>query len=219
VTDPKEIIRAGYDAIAERYARWRDGIKGSPEEDWLDDLAARLPASADVLELGCGQGVTAHLFANARNHYVGVDISGEQVRRAQALAPEAEFRRADLAEIEFDNESFDAVTSFYVFNHVPRAELPAVLKRIGRWLRPGGYLLASFGRSGNEGIQEDWLGVPMFFASYTEPETLELVRAGGLEVERHEVGPIVEPEGEARFLWILARKPPSRAGGSRSGRE
>jgi ubiquinone/menaquinone biosynthesis C-methylase UbiE len=149
-----------------------------------------------------------------------VDISDEQTRRARALIPDAEFRRADLAEIEFDSESFDAVTSLYVFNHVPRAELPVVLKRIGRWLRPRGYLLASFGCSGAEGVEEDWLGVPMFFASFTEDENRQLVRDAGLEIVRDEVVPIREPEGVARFQWILARKPPSRTHrGPPSGRE
>jgi hypothetical protein len=47
-----------------------------------------------------------------------------------------------------------------------------------------------------------------------------LLRAAGLEIERAEVVPIVEPEeGDARFLWVLARKPPGRGGGLRSGRE
>jgi len=59
----------------------------------------------------------------------------------------------------------------------------------------------------------------MFFASYTGAETLELVRGAGFAIERNEVVAIMEPEGEARFLWVLARKPPSRDGGFRSGRE
>jgi SAM-dependent methyltransferase len=213
--DPKEIIRRGYDSMADRFAEWREGIEGSPEDEWLRDLLERLPDTPDVLELGCGQGVTARLFADARHRYVGVDISGEQLRRARAVVPDGEFRQADIAEIDFDSESFDAVTSLYVFNHLPRAELPGLLQRIGLWLRPNGYLLATFGRSGSEGVQEEWLGVPMFFASFTDEETLGLVRLAGLRIERAELVSIVEPgEGQAAFLWILARKPPAAAGAS-----
>jgi hypothetical protein len=48
----------------------------------------------------------------------------------------------------------------------------------------------------------------MFFASYNEGENSGFVRAAGLEIERDEVVPIIEPDyGEARFQWILARKP------------
>jgi SAM-dependent methyltransferase len=213
MTNPKEIIRRGYDTMADRFAEWRGGIEGSPEDEWLRDLLERLPDAPDVLDLGCGQGLTARLFADGRHRYVGVDISGEQLRRARALVPDAEFRQADVAEIEFDSESFDAVTSFYVFNHLPRAELPGLLKRIAQWLRPNGFLLATFGRSGSEGVQDEWLGVPMFFSSYTEEETLDLVRRAGFAIERSEVVPIIEPdEGEASFLWVLARRPPAAPG-------
>jgi hypothetical protein len=60
----------------------------------------------------------------------------------------------------------------------------------------------------------------MFFGSYTDPETLTLLGGAGLEIERAQVVSIVEPEeGDARFLWVLARKPPDRDGGLRSGRE
>jgi hypothetical protein len=75
------------------------------------------------------------------------------------------------------------------------------------WLQPGGYLLATFGVSGSEGVEDDWLGVPMFFASYTGAENRALARAVGLVIEQDEVVPIAEPEGEARFQWLLARKP------------
>jgi cyclopropane fatty-acyl-phospholipid synthase-like methyltransferase len=160
-----------------------------------------------VLELGCGQGEAARLIVDAGHRYVGVDISAEQLRRARPLVPEAEFRHGDLSELVFDAESFDAVVSLYVFGHLPRAELPAVLERIACWLRPKGYLLATFARSGTEGVQGDWLGVPMFFGSYTDDETLALVGDAGFDVERAEVVPIVEPEeGPASFLWVLAAR-------------
>ena len=204
--DPKRIVEDGYDAIAGRYAAWRAAIQGSPDDEWLAALLDRLPEHADVLELGCGQGEAARRVVAAGHRYAGVDISAEQLRHARELVPEAEFRHGDLTEIAFDAESLDAVVSFYVFGHLPRADLPALLDRITGWLRPGGHLLATFGRSGGEGVQQDWLGVPMFFGSYTDDDTLALLERAGLEVERAEVVPIVEPEGDARFLWILATR-------------
>lgn len=205
--------------MAERYSSWRTRIEGSPAETWLTDLDRRLDDGAPVLDLGCGNGEPAGRILAPTHPYTGVDISVEQLARARQLVPHGELVHGDFTELDFGAESFQAVVSVYVFNHVPRAELPPLLSRIVEWLTPGGYLLATFGCSGSEGIEDDWLGVPMFFASYTEGETLELVRAAGFTLERHEVVPIVEPEGEARFLWILARKPPNRGGGLRSGRE
>ena len=217
--DPKRIVEQGYDAIADRFGAWRAAIVGSPDDEWLGDLLERLPKRAEVLELGCGQGQAARRLVEAGHRYTGVDISAGQLHHARSLVPDAEFRHGDVTEIALDAESLDAVVSLYVFGHLPRAELPALLERIAASLRSGGYLLATFARSGAEGVEDDWLGVPMFFGSYTDPETLSLVGAAGLEIERAEVVPIVEPEGEGAFLWVLARKPPDRDGGLRSGRE
>jgi cyclopropane fatty-acyl-phospholipid synthase-like methyltransferase len=204
--DPKRIVEAGYDALADRYGAWRAEISGSPDDEWLDDLVSRLPEHALVVELGCGQGLAARRIVNAGKRYTGVDISANQLRHAAVLVPEAEFRHADLTAISFDSESVDAVVSLYVFGHLPRAELPTVLERIARWLRPDGHLLATFGRSGAEGVEDDWLGVPMFFGSYPDDETLALVGEAGFEVVRAEVVPIMEPEGPASFLWLLATR-------------
>jgi SAM-dependent methyltransferase len=220
MTDPKAIVEAGYDAIADRFASWREEIEGSPELDWVERLVTMLPKSPDVLELGSGQAATPTQTLAAAGRLVGIDISAEQVRRARERCPEATFLHADMTSIEFDEGSFDAVVSVYVFNHVPRPELPVLVERIAGWLRPGGYFLGSFGVSGTLGVVEpDWLEVPMFFASFTEDQNLELLREAGLAIVGEQVVTIREPEGEGRFHWILARKPPSRGGGLRSGRE
>ena len=111
-----------------------------------------------------------------------------------------------MTEIDIPDGSFDAVVSLYVFNHLSRADLPLLLNRIAAWLRPGGHLLATFGRSGTEGVQDDWLGVPMYFGSYTDEDTLRLLDQAGLEIVREAAVPIVEPgEGEADFLWVLGK--------------
>jgi SAM-dependent methyltransferase len=215
MSDPQEIVRSGYDHMADRFDTWRAAIEGSPEPAWIADLLTHLPAEPDILELGSGAAVAPTKLLAGRGNLVGVDISAEQVRRARERCPGARFVHADMTEIDFEEGSFDAVVSVYVFNHIPRADLPPLLIKIAGWLRPGGYLLASFGLSGSESVQDEWLGVPMFFASYTEGENRELVQAAGLEIERDEVVPIVEPEeGEARFHWLLAaRRPPSPAAG------
>jgi len=193
--------------MAERFGAWRGEIMGSSEAEWVADLLGRLPTEPKILELCCGAASPTTMLLAEHGDLLGIDFSSEQLRRARDRCPGARFVEADVTDVEFVEGAYDAVVSVYAFNHVPRADLPELLAKIGRWLRPGGHLLASFGRSGGEGIQEDFLGVPMFFASYTEEGNRELVQAAGLEIERDEVVAIIEPEyGEARFHWILARK-------------
>lgn len=84
-----------------------------------------------------------------------------------------------------------------------------VFRSIGQWLRPGGYLLATTGRRDVPGVVDtDWLGAPMFFSSFDAETNLRLLGEAGLDVLEHEV--ICQDEGEqgeACFLWVLARRP------------
>lgn len=199
-----EIVRDGYDKIADRFAEWRDRIVGDPRKEWRDELLLRLPEGARVLELGCGNGDDARDLAR-RFAVTGVDVSEEQVRRAKANVPGAKFLRADFTELDLPAASFDAVASFYVFNHVPRERLAPLLRDVHGWLVPSGLLLAAFGSGDTEAWTGEWLGTTMFFSSYTPETNSRLVREAGFDPLRDELVTFEEPEGEVTFQWILAR--------------
>ncbi len=206
--DVKQLIASGYDAIADEFADWQRGIRGSQRLERLDDLLRRLPLQPDVLELGSGAGVRSTRILAERGRLTGVDISGEQVRRARERVPEARFIHADFMEVDFAEATFDAVVSFYVLNNLPRDELSPLLERVHRWLRPEGWFLASFPTTDNPGWRGEWLGVEMFFSGYDAATTVGLVRESGLEVVEDAVETMIEPDyGEGRWLWVLARKP------------
>src|SRR6266545_6130534 len=141
VRNPKEIVARGYDAIALRYAEWAGAVV-SPALDWLRELDSRLPDGADVVELGCGRGVPGTRELARRHRVTGVDISAVQIELARHHVPEASFVRADATELEIAPASFDAVAALYLFGHVPAAEQPDLIARIGSWLRPGGLFLS-----------------------------------------------------------------------------
>jgi len=79
---------------------------------------------------------------------------------------------------------------------------------MGEWLRPGGTLLVTMGTAASEDeVEEDWLGAPMFFASF-DPETNRgLVDAAGFEIVRERVVAQDEPgHGPVSFMWVLAAR-------------
>jgi len=206
VPDPRtQIVSAGYDAIGETFAEWRKRIVGDPRDEWAEDLASRLDERARVLELGCGSGSPETRRLAQRFAVTGVDISPRQVERARAAIPEASFMVADLTDLELPTASYDAVVSFYVFNHVPRDLLAPLLGRIRDWLVPGGWLLSAFGVSDMAGWTGNWLGAPTFFSSFPAEVNSRLVREAGFRLERDEVVVFEEPEGQAKFQWVLAR--------------
>jgi SAM-dependent methyltransferase len=206
-TDPKRIVAEGYDAISDRYFEWASSFH-TPAMRWLDDLLERLEDGSVVLDLGCGRGVPFTQKLARRHRVTGVDISARQVELARSLVPDAEFVVADATSLEQPAASLDAVVSLFMVGHVPPEEQGPLLQRIGGWLRPGGFLLATMATSGTEAVDPDWLGAPMYFGSHTPEENRVLVQAAGLEILRDRVIPHREPgHGDVSFMWLLARKP------------
>jgi cyclopropane fatty-acyl-phospholipid synthase-like methyltransferase len=205
VADPRtQLVADGYDAIGETFAAWREEIANDPRREWEDELVSRLEPGARVLELGCGGGSPETRRLARQFALTGVDISPRQVERARATIPDADFVCADCTELELPAGSFEAIASFYVFNHVPRELLAPLLGRIHGWLVPGGRLLAAFGASDLKGWTGDWLGAPTFFSGFPPELNSRLVREAGFTIERDEAVELEEPGGPARFQWVLA---------------
>jgi SAM-dependent methyltransferase len=209
MSDPRtRIVGEGYDAMADHFADWRDRIVGDPRDWWTEQLTKRLSDGARILELGCGAGVPDTRRLAERFRVTGVDISQEQIARARANVPEADFIQADFTSLELEPSSFDAVAAFYVLNHVPRDLLAPLLTHIHAWLVPDGYLLAAFGTGNTEGWVGEWLGTTMFFSSFPPETNRRLLDEAGFDRLLDEVVTFTEPEpdGEARFQWVLARR-------------
>jgi ubiquinone/menaquinone biosynthesis C-methylase UbiE len=202
-------VESGYDRMAEQYLASRD-----PEDPLalaaLEDLASLLPPEAAVLDLGCGAGVPVTRWLADRGFAVtGVDVSARQLELACANVPEGTFLKADMTEVVFEPETFDAVVAFHSIIHVPRTEHPALLKSIHRWLEPGGALLATMTVADYEGRDDDWegWGAPMVWSHYDENSNVAMLRDACFEIRYAEprTGGGTGDETET-WLWVLARK-------------
>jgi SAM-dependent methyltransferase len=207
VDESKEIVRAGYDAIADRYAAWAASFE-TPVGSWLAKFVERVPAGARVLELGCGGDNPATRVLAELYEYVGVDLSPVQVERSRVSMPDVRFEVGDATSLEQKAAAVDGIVSLFMLGHVPRAEQGPLLRRIAVWLRPGGWLLATMGTAAAEDeVDPDWLGAPMFFASFDEATNRRLLQDAGLDAVEARVVPFEEPgHGLVRFMWVLAQK-------------
>ena len=207
MSDPRtQIVGAGYDAMVDTWERWASRIEDDPRAEWRDELVARLPEGARVAELGCGGGTLETRLLAERFRLTGIDLSREQLRRARARVPEAEFVHADFTSIELEPGSLDAVVAFYSFNHVPRDLLAPLYERVRRWLVPGGLFLAALGTGDTDNWTGEWLGTRMYFSSFPPETNSRMLREARFELLRDELVTFQEPEGPARFQWILARR-------------
>ena len=203
----KRTVEASYDQVAGRYLSTKDAEDPNTLAA-LEDLASRLARGAAVLDLGCGAGIPATRWLSRRFLVTGVDVSARQLELARRLVPDANFVKADMTELEFEPESFDAVVSLYAITYVPGTEQPRLVKDVFRWLRPRGLFLATWATDEWEGEEKDWegWGAPMWWSNLDPDTSLAMQRDAGFEIESVKV---LEDEDE-QWLWILARKPPRR---------
>jgi cyclopropane fatty-acyl-phospholipid synthase-like methyltransferase len=160
-----------------------------------------------VLDLGCGSGEPVLRTLVARGHSaIGVDVSSEQLRRAAANVPAAALVRVNVLELKLPAGSVDAVVSLYLADHLPRERLPELFAAVRRWLRPGGWLLATFETVDDPGTVGTWLGEPMFFSSYEPETTKRLVTDAGFELVETALERQREGSREVEYLWLLARR-------------
>ncbi|KXA91053.1 hypothetical protein AKJ63_01965, partial [candidate division MSBL1 archaeon SCGC-AAA259D18] len=98
------------------------------EKDLFQKLFEEIPEEASILDLGCGTGVPFDRFLFDKGYKVtGADFVKKHVKQARRNVPEAEFKQVDFSEVEFVENSFDAIVSFYAIFHIPRERHPDLL--------------------------------------------------------------------------------------------
>lgn len=101
------------------------------------DRILRLAPRGRVLDVGCGLGYFVAEFRGTPWEAVGVDLGDDAARRARERG--LDVRTGRLADLRFPDASFDAITLFYLLEHLP--DPVALLREVRRILRPGGFLL------------------------------------------------------------------------------
>lgn len=93
-----------------------------------------------VLEVGCGMGLHASLFAKAGAQMVTTDLTRRAThlahRRIQLENIRADVVQSDGEHLPFKNELFDRVWSWGVIHHSANTE--AIVREVFRVLKPGG---------------------------------------------------------------------------------
>jgi 2-polyprenyl-3-methyl-5-hydroxy-6-metoxy-1,4-benzoquinol methylase len=109
------------------------------------DFVRLLPrdTSARVLEIGCGTGATGALaMARGRaGHYVGVELMENVAAQAREVLPEVHVGDVERMEFDWQPAAFDALILSEVLEHL--VEPGRLLRRLARYVRPGGMVLAS----------------------------------------------------------------------------
>lgn len=110
--------------------------------DHRDRVAFRYVTGSDILDAGCGEGITLEKLVKLfpKTHVVGIDTEPEnlEICRKHGLP----VRSGSLYALPFADASFDAVLFSEVIEHLSEPE--KALTEIFRVLRPGGKVIIVF---------------------------------------------------------------------------
>lgn len=194
-----DLVRSGYDQVAEAYAESRDRFSNVR---YLHELAQQLKSPCTVLDLGCGSGFPVDRYLIDRGFSViGLDISERQIALARLNVPEATFAMRDMMELKDREFTVDAVVGFYAIFHTPREFHADLFRRIRSFLMPDGLVLVTMGAQEAEGTEPDFHGVEMYWSHYGPETNRAMVEKAGFAVELDEID---ERAGEKHRI-ILAR--------------
>jgi SAM-dependent methyltransferase len=180
---------------ANETARSAHGAAVGDPSPWVQRFAALVPPGSHVLDVACGQGRHALLFAAQRCVVDAVDIDAA-CAVAFADAPRVTFRRADIENgpWPYRGRQFDAIV---VTNYLHRALFPVLADA----LAPGGLLLYETFAVGHERYSR-----PTNPAFLLKPRELLDVFGIALHVLAYEEGVVGLPR-VARVQRIAAVRP------------
>ncbi|KAJ7447184.1 hypothetical protein FB451DRAFT_1375679 [Mycena latifolia] len=197
--NPKSHVEQGYDIVADQYLAWSSPRPTTTRMAYIDDLLKKLPAGADVLELGCGAGAPCTQL-----------LVEHDCTRSRARPETKAVIQGDMLTLDFAPASFDAVLAFYSIFHLPKDEQGLMIERIRGWLKPGGWLLCNFQFGAGDVVREGWFqpSVTMFSSGLGVEGTRDIfnkqVQGFKLVVDKVDVETV--GRFEEKFHWVMAQK-------------
>lgn len=116
----------------------------------------------------------------------------------------------DFLHLDFPPASFEAVYALNCLLHVPKSDLPAVLRAIQRVLQPDGlFYLGLYGGIDSEGVwDDDWQEPKRFFSFHTDDGIEQAVRPHFRVLSSRRIS--VDRDGALHFQSLLLRRWRSR---------
>jgi SAM-dependent methyltransferase len=198
------LISAG---TLEHYNRTAEAFReGTRDHDVSQNIAALLRGIRGsppftILDLGCGPGRDLATFTAMGHVAIGVEGAVRLAEMARA-ATGCEVWQQDFLALDLPAEKFDGIFANASLFHVPRQELPRVLRELHGALKEEGVLFSSNPRGAND---EGWNRGR--YGAYHDLETWRrFVEAAGFVEIEHYYRPAGLPREQQPWLATVSRK-------------
>ena len=210
-------IERMYDLVAKEYSAAFSGEheKKPKDREILHRFSQAMGDRRPVWDFGCGPGQTTNYLKNHGIEISGLDLSEKILEQARTIHPEIYFRKGDILELEFENDSIAGVVAFYAIVHFTREQVRVAFREVFRVLQPGGLFLFTY-HVGEEAIHVDeFLGkqVDIDFMFFTTDFIFSCLKDCGFEkIEIIEREPYPGVEYQSRRAYVFSIKPSGPSG-------
>jgi len=201
-----------YETVAREYAAAfsSEHEKKPKDKEILRRFSQEIGVGKPVWDIGCGPGQTTKFLKSLGIEISGMDLSEKMLEQARTLHPEIPFRKGNILELEFENDSIAGIVAFYTIVHFMEEQVGTAFREVFRVLKPGGIFLFTY-HIGDVTIHlEEFLGKQveidfMFFPSDFIFSSLKKSRFEKVEIIEREPYPGVEYQ--SRRAYVFATKP------------
>lgn len=205
-------IEALYNTLAKEYAQAFLGEHENKPKDReiLFRFASEIGDRSPVWDLGCGPGQTAHYLKDLGIEISGLDLSEKLLDQARTIHPDIHFRKGNILDLEFENDSIAGIVAFYAIVHFTQGQAARAVHEIFRVLKPEGTLLLTFHIGGQTLHLDEFLGrkIDIDFMFFTTDFIHGCLKDSGFEnIEIIERDPYPDLEYQSRRAYVFAKKP------------
>ena len=201
-----------YDTLAKEYAEtFSDEHEKKPkDQEILHRFSQEIGDRRPVWDFGCGPGQTTKHLKNLGIEISGLDLSEKILEQARIIHPEIHFRKGNILDLEFENNSLAGVVAFYAMVHFTEEQVGIAFREVFRVLQLGGIFLFTYHIGEGTNHIDEFLGkkVDIDFMFFTTEFILSCLKDSGFEkIETIERDPYSGIEFESRRAYVFAIKP------------
>ena len=205
-------IEKTYDTVAKEYSKTFSGehAKKPKDQEILHRFSQEIRNRRPVWDFGCGPGQTTKYLKDLGIEISGLDLSEKILEQARIIHPEIHFRKGNILELEFDDDSIGGIVAFYAIVHFTEEQVEVAFREAFRVLQPGGLLLFTYHIGKDTILMKEFLGKKididfMFFTTDFISNCLNKIGFKKIDIIERE--PYPEVEYESRRAYVFSKKP------------